>query len=401
MKTNIHTLSRALLMAALFASESAFAASFPQRGPSSSKDPYIEPMDSGTTFTSILTTGDSVNTKPDGVTPYRMAGIPDGLGSFDNGDGTFTLLSNHEIGLNGGVARAHGGNGTFVSKWIINKSTLQVTRGGDLFTNVFLYNTNTLSYYLGTNVGMARFCSADLPPVTAFYNAATGLGTTNRIFMNGEENNPGSRALAHLVTGPDAGKSWELAWLGKMNWENSIASPTPQNKTTVACMDDSGTTDSQLYLYVGTKQSTGLDIERAGLVNGQLYGVSVSGITLETAGTGAQQRNFGLVNLSAVTSIPVTTAARLDQLSNSNAVTAFMRTEDGAWDPKDPRNFYFVTTASATLPSRLWRLRFNDIANPEQGGVRWSISIRRRLRARRRSFIGLFQCLSRSTSVFV
>ena len=36
-----------------------------------------------------MTVGDSVNAKPDG-TPYRMVGIPDGLGAFDNGDGTFT-----------------------------------------------------------------------------------------------------------------------------------------------------------------------------------------------------------------------------------------------------------------------------------------------------------------------
>jgi hypothetical protein len=33
--------------------------------------------------TSILTVGDSVG-------GYRMVGIPDGLGAYDNGDGTFT-----------------------------------------------------------------------------------------------------------------------------------------------------------------------------------------------------------------------------------------------------------------------------------------------------------------------
>ncbi len=46
----------------------------------------------------ILTVGDSVNTKLDGVSPYRMVGIPDGLGAYDNGDGTFTVLMNHELG---------------------------------------------------------------------------------------------------------------------------------------------------------------------------------------------------------------------------------------------------------------------------------------------------------------
>ncbi len=27
-----------------------------------------------------------------------MVGIPDGLGAFDNHDGTFTVLMNHELG---------------------------------------------------------------------------------------------------------------------------------------------------------------------------------------------------------------------------------------------------------------------------------------------------------------
>src|ERR1044071_3494216 len=58
---------------------------------------YLQGTSRGVTFTPIITTGESVNNKPDGVTPYRMVGIPDGLGAFDNGDGTFTLLANHEL----------------------------------------------------------------------------------------------------------------------------------------------------------------------------------------------------------------------------------------------------------------------------------------------------------------
>jgi hypothetical protein len=63
------------------------------KGLSSSATPYIIPTTpgSGVSVKSILTVGDSVNNKPDG-TPYKMVGIPDGLGAFDNGDGTFTLL---------------------------------------------------------------------------------------------------------------------------------------------------------------------------------------------------------------------------------------------------------------------------------------------------------------------
>ena len=40
-----------------------------------------------------------------------MVGLPDGLGAFDNGDGTFTLLANHEAGSTNGIPRAHGAAG--------------------------------------------------------------------------------------------------------------------------------------------------------------------------------------------------------------------------------------------------------------------------------------------------
>src|SRR6185295_10676756 len=62
------------------------------QGPSSSATPYLVPV---APTVSILTVGDSVNPKLDGVTPYKMVGIPDGLGAFDNGDGTFQLSMNH------------------------------------------------------------------------------------------------------------------------------------------------------------------------------------------------------------------------------------------------------------------------------------------------------------------
>jgi hypothetical protein len=173
-------------------------------GPSSSQSPYVVPIDlPGAKTYSILTTGDTAG---DG---YRMVGIPDGLGAFDNGDGTFTLLSNHELGNAVGVTRAHGAVGAFVSKWVIDKHTLRVKSGEDLIKRVFLANPDG-SYPSSPTSGVAfnRFCSADLPAVSAFYNRATGKGYNGRIFTNGEENSPPfgayGRAFAHVVTGPEA-----------------------------------------------------------------------------------------------------------------------------------------------------------------------------------------------------
>src|SRR5215212_300211 len=78
-------------------------------GPSSSEAPYLLAAHPGVVTRSILSVGD-------GVAGYRMAGIPDGLGAFDNSDGTFTLLMNHELRESVGVTRAHGAKGAFISK---------------------------------------------------------------------------------------------------------------------------------------------------------------------------------------------------------------------------------------------------------------------------------------------
>jgi hypothetical protein len=45
------------------------------------------------------------------------------------------------------------------------------------------------------------------------------------------------------------------------------------------------------------------------------------------------------------------------------------RPEDGSWDPSDPRNFYFNTTAAFNGISRIWKLRFSDPSNVLKGGV--------------------------------
>ena len=62
-----------------------------------------------------------------------------------------------------------------------------------------------------------------------------------------------------------------------------MACPYPQRQTLVAGLDDS--TPGQVYLYAGTKTDTGDTITRAGLTNGIVYGVRVTGVTAETRGT--------------------------------------------------------------------------------------------------------------------
>jgi hypothetical protein len=141
------------------------------------------------------------------------------------------------------------------------------------------------------------------------------------------------------------------------------------------------TTPGQVYVYVGTKTDAGSEIQRAGLTNGTLYAVRANGIVLEdrtTAVGGAKGVGvpFTLVSVpnQAANPKPDTNADSL-----AAGATQFLRPEDGAWDPNNPNDFYFVTTdrfdstkngTGATVGrSRLWRLRFADIANPQNGGT--------------------------------
>jgi len=257
-----------VLISSTFVDESSFNFAIAGQGvltglvaSSTTTTPYLLPTIADAQFTSILTVGDQVG-------GYKMVGIPDGAGAFDNNDGTFTMLLNHELGNTVGVTRAHGSIGAFISKWTINKSDLSVVSGSDLIQTTYLWNSTTSAYEQQTAI-FNRFCSADLAPVSAFYNAATGNGSQERIFLNGEESGAEARAFAHIASGANTGVTYQLPRMGRYSFENALASPVASDKTIVIGTDD--TTPGEVYVYVGTKTNTGNEIERAGLTNGSLY----------------------------------------------------------------------------------------------------------------------------------
>lgn len=339
------------------------------KGPSSSQTPYVAPVIPGARTVSILSVTDDI----DG---YKMVGIPDGLGAFDNGDGTFTLLMNHELGNTSGDTRAHGAKGAFVSSWIIRKSDLTVLNGSDLITAVYGWNaaTQANNATFGT-FAFNRFCSADLPAISAFYNTKTGLGTAARIFMHGEEGGATGYQLATVASGADKGKSYVL---GKFNlstngsgltglgaWENALANPYEQDKTIVIGNNDGGTgiMNNSVSVYIGTKTNTGSEADKAGLTNGTLKFINVTGNPVEIVNSTTRATN-------------ITSGTRFTL--NSTAATTFSRPEDGAWNPANPAEYFFVTTdrldqvndgiGTQIGRSRLWRLTFDDITKPELGG---------------------------------
>jgi MYXO-CTERM domain-containing protein len=424
-----HVLARNSAAIALIAlAGQAMAQSGTVVGPSTTQNPYVIPADptSGVVIYSIISNGNGQTANASGPnTPnetypllggasgatYRMVGVPDGLGAYANGDGTFTLLMNHEIGNTAGVVRASGNRGSFVSQWVINANPgagfLSVQGGRDLTTTNYLnptggsswaaynsaspmpvYNSSTGVLAAAPNAGfdgLTRLCSGDLAPTTAYAwtdpSTGTSYGTSSRIFMSGEEAGQHGRVFAHIATGADARSSWELPALGHFSWENAVANPFSQRNTIVLGTDDS--TPGNLYVWVGQKQSAGNDVQRAGLTSGTLYGISMTGTTV-ASGQNTESRQFVLGNSS--TGVRTSAPFGLIAANASNNVTAaaptgpqlqaldtqgqmnFLRPEDISWDPSNPARALFVTTDSITGNSRLWSMTFNDITNPANGG---------------------------------
>jgi len=410
-------------------------------GPSSSQSPYVLGSLPGINTVSLITVGDSVNLKPDGVTPYRAVGIMDGMGAFDNGDGTFSVVMNHEIAVSinsGGMAsapgvfRAHGNAGAFVSLWTIDKQTLEVLHGEDLLpnnTSIFLSNNNPgtgtphSGYLPGDTTIISRLCSADLAPASAYgwTDPVSGIfyGTTARIFQTGEESSGVATSIAaggdlgpegsvHFgrqwnmivtddpnIPGDQSHTAFEMSHCGLFSWENNLANPLSQRKTITAGMDD-GSPAGQVYFFAGDKQTTGNVVERAGLTrqsaNDNLWVLKVpslttvdgSGVPIEdraqpVSGPKGASAAFTLLKSGVDGDASGLTFGQLEADSDAKGATQFFRPEDGQWDPNNPSDYYFVTTdrydqvkdgvGTQIGRSRLYRLRFTNISQPELGGT--------------------------------
>ena len=366
-------LSKVLLGTSTFLLASTAVAQVTQ-SPTSSATPYVRPVAGGAALSvvSILTVGDSVNFRADGVTPYRMAGIPDGMGAYDNGDGTMTLFVNHEhTATANGINHAHQPAGTvggsYVSRWIVKTTPgadfLRVTNGQDLMTSIATSTNGG-----GSLTNFSRFCSADLALQSAFYNAATGLGTTERIFITGEESGSNGRMVA---IGAVERKGYELPAFNPLlgGWETGCARPYASDTTLVMGTSDGGA--NRVFMYLGTKLATGNVAEKAGLLNGVGYGVQVQ----------VDSVNFSTENRAlcfATSGAPRYSATFTFAAGGTAAGTTFLRPEDGAFDPSNPADFYFVTTdrvdniedgGTQSASSRLYRLHFSDVNNPLAGGT--------------------------------
>jgi hypothetical protein len=126
---------------------------------------------------------------------------------------------------------------------------------------------------------------------------------------------------------------------------------------------------------VGNKTNVGNDIEKAGLIGGTVYRVTVNGNLPETR---AADAGLGLLPNTRGNYEGSFTLVTGDVATN-NISTKFLRPEDGAWDTKNHNRYFFNTTDQMDAAkdglttgvvgrTRVWALTFKDSSKPELGG---------------------------------
>jgi hypothetical protein len=350
----------------------------------------------------ILATNSAVTLKPlayaaDLKTGTVVRGIPDGMGAYKNENGGISLLSVHEIPSYSPIAQLSKSDssqwGVSITKFNISPASRVITSASDFIKKISYYNYNTGEYTntpiggapAGTTKGMdwniSRFCSATLVQAggLAFKSGGTTYGYEGPVFLSGEED--GDSGYGRGFAFDMDGNGIQLPRVGLASWENLMPNLKPGMNTVVMGNEDGSATDSQLFMYVGKKTTTGTFADKAGLTNGTPYVMSIP----EIANDNAFRAKYGKNKAVDVTFNKTIWNANMTDQQKDHAAqgTEMSRVEDGEWDPINPNIFYFITTESnkdkgATAPNpaeptfsrdggAVWRLTFVDGQNPDKG----------------------------------
>ena len=359
---------------------------------------YMETVAAGASLKVLATVGDA----PIAGGSYVLPGVPDGIGAEKIGNAV-KLYMNAEFPYNtdtSKVARAQGGAyGSTVTSMTLDPATQTLTASSELIKKVTYFNYVTGKYgtpgapvgaaatdAYGTpthNTFLARFCSASLAAKGALAAkiGKTTYGYTGSVFLKGEEaDGVENRAFA---TNTSTGETVQLPRVGLAPWETLVTVPTGNITTALMGNEDGVELSSELWMYVGKKTTKGTWYEKAGLTNGKPYVAKIEDIVSdlkfrEVVGKGKTAKvSFNEVPWN-------TNGANINEIAKAWG-TGFSRIEDGQFDPKNPNDYYFITTQSAKwaasntknpkLPETsrdgggLWRLRFNDVKNPLKGAT--------------------------------
>jgi Bacterial protein of unknown function (DUF839) len=355
-------------------------------GPSTTTPPYVIPAADGVHITSLLTVDDGAASNG-----YELDGMPDGLGAQRSGRNHFTLFMNHEFNALTGTTRRHGQKGAYVSTFRIDRRDLEVETGEDTIDpGVQYWDYVSQRYQATASAGgpnprlagdvfpaqgnaFARFCSATLSAPRQFESRRSGRGYDGRIYFGNEENGNEGRAFGVL----EDGTTQQLPRLGLFAWENTM--PAYNRSDTTMTIGSEDGPFGQLRVYEGVKRGRGNAFDRAGLTNGV---TSVLDLVDETVssdpGFRAKYGKGAPVEFDLAEVDWDQSGTRQNVEASAEGLT-LNRIEDGAWDPKHPDVFYFVTTEGGdrtqTDPPTprdgggLWKLTFEDIEHPRLGGT--------------------------------
>lgn len=295
----------------------------------------------------LINSGDEYH----GVT---FEGIPDGIGAVP-GDGTVDLYVAHE--------QSHVPFMGFAD--FQDSSVSRVT------VDVDEKKVVGLEVALSPDLGFLRFCSA--------FMAGPEHGFANYTFFVNEETNDivpvpdgapygADHALAPYRQGGYAaalntatGDVTTLARMGRHNHENTVIVPGGWKKTVSLSGDDTfSAPSSQLYLHMAN------DANQVMSNKGQLYALQVTAtqdgaVDPNDPYNGANdylEINPGdefsgrFIHVPTAIARGTTNEAPQDALenwSNENNVFQFVRVEDLAYDPDDPRTVYFTDTGTSRL----------------------------------------------------
>ena len=325
-----------------------------------SVQPYAVSLSAEYDVLPILSVGDRVPVTGDSTRTFQMVGIPDGLGAHRNRRGEVVVHMNHEL-TQATVSEPYVGEalnrGAIVSKYLIDSNGV-VLSGKRAYDTVYLDDTFVGPAADASNAtrGFARFCSASL--------ASTAEGFDQPIYLTNEESGGAATfdGRGGLAVAIFDGEAHALTWLGHFAWENALVQPNTGNATVIMSMED-GPSDldpakdnSQLYMYVGTKDATpgATTLERNGLVGGKLYAFRAVDLALNSEKTFESGTIEG--EWVEIPGAQAMSDVELEAATDAANAMVFARPEDGAFNPRNHRNFFWVTTGGAKGENELGRL---------------------------------------------
>lgn len=274
---------------------------------------------------------------------YVFVGRCDALGAMidPTNSANAVVLASHELGNSQGAVRAHGQRGAFVTRLVVDRATRTVLSGSDLIqqcaVNARAAGTCTAAF--------TRFCAGNLASVKALFNPLTNRGTLERLFITDEETSSG-HVFATAVTGIDAGVARLITAFNVFSHEESMPAPFESDTTVVALTQDIKAGGAVCF-YVGIKQSTGLPIERAGFIGGDVRCLVLPGFAGKTLPSSSNDQSSYL-NTGASTTFTLTAPIVQTDVWESNVLAAggtlVRGPEDFEWSDDAISGFFSETS---------------------------------------------------------